>query len=317
MIHFVFDEDGNPVSAEPRIFSILIPFIYDSMPLSVTSRLVAEILSDAAAQSETLAVMPLENIIRYKLNVESLVPLIKIGEENQLASLPFTPKMIEINFEYSPFPNPQSQITNLQASFPDTILALRLPFIDGQTLLGYAESGIRVFHLVADFHGRGSDGRFVFDLIRDAHLAFVKAGIRDEVTLIGSGGIVAAEHVPKAIIAGLDLVALDTPLLVAMQAQFDGECADRQTSQFSLPKGFVHSDDFNHRKTASNLITSREYQWGLQRLKNMTAAWRDQLLEILGAMGLREVRRLRGEMGRAMFQADLEHEAFAEIEGYK
>ena len=46
------------------------------------------------------------------------------------------------------------------------------------------------------------------------------------------------------------------------------------------------------------------------------ASWRDQLLEILGAMGLREVRRLRGEIGRAMFQADLEREAFGDIEGY-
>jgi len=33
-------------------------------------------------------------------------------------------------------------------------------------------------------------------------------------------------------------------------------------------------------------------------------------------MGLREVRRMRGEMGRAMFQKDLEQEAFSEIRGY-
>jgi hypothetical protein len=49
---------------------------------------------------------------------------------------------------------------------------------------------------------------------------------------------------------------------------------------------------------------------------NLTASWRDQLLEILGAMGMREVRRLRGEMGRAMFAKSLEREAFAGIEGY-
>jgi tRNA G26 N,N-dimethylase Trm1 len=48
----------------------------------------------------------------------------------------------------------------------------------------------------------------------------------------------------------------------------------------------------------------------------MSAAWRDQLLEVLGAMGLREVRRLRGEVGRVMYMKDLEKEAFAEIEGY-
>ncbi|MFH1640015.1 MAG: hypothetical protein ABIB93_06910, partial [Chloroflexota bacterium] len=56
--------------------------------------------------------------------------------------------------------------------------------------------------------------------------------------------------------------------------------------------------------------------WGVQRLENMLASWRDQMLEVMGAMGLREVRRLRGEVGRAMFQPDLEKEAFQEISGY-
>jgi hypothetical protein len=43
-------------------------------------------------------------------------------------------------------------------------------------------------------------------------------------------------------------------------------------------------------------------EWGAQRIANLMAAWRDQLLEVLGAMGLREVRRLRGELGRTIFQ---------------
>jgi len=51
--------------------------------------------------------------------------------------------------------------------------------------------------------------------------------------------------------------------------------------------------------------------WGVQRVKNLAASWRDQLLEVMGAMGLREVRRLRGEVGRCMFQKDLEREIFA------
>ena len=116
-------------------------------------------------------------------------------------------------------------------------------------------------------------------------------------TLLGSGGIIAAEHVPKAIIWGLDAVALDTPLLAALQAQFVEECADREKSRFKLPRRLA-------------------VDWGIQRLKNFLTSWRDQLLEVLGAMGLREVRRLRGEMGRAMFQKELEREAFSGIEGY-
>ena len=56
--------------------------------------------------------------------------------------------------------------------------------------------------------------------------------------------------------------------------------------------------------------------WGTQRLKNLAESWM-QLLEILGAMGMREVRRMRGEIGRAMFQKDLENDAFEGISGYE
>ncbi|MGD8404584.1 MAG: hypothetical protein PVJ21_13050 [Anaerolineales bacterium] len=296
--YLVFDDDGQPVGTAPRTLAIPIPFIYDVPHHSVTSSLVADILSASASQAETLAILPIGLISSSELNPEIIVPLIKVDEANQLSNLLFTPKMIEIEMEDEQISTIQSLISNLQTSFPDTILALRLSYTDGETLLKYAGAGIRVFHLIADYHGRGSDERFVFDLIREVHLAFVEARMRDEVTLIGSGGIVAAEHVPKAIIAGLDLVALDTPLLAAMQGEFEGECRDRVESKFILPKNLNH-------------------EWGTRRILNMTAAWRDQLLEILGAMGLREVRRLRGEMGRAMFQVDLEREAFAEIDGYE
>jgi hypothetical protein len=39
------------------------------------------------------------------------------------------------------------------------------------------------------------------------------------------------------------------------------------------------------------------------------------MLELLGAMGLREARRLRGEVGRSMWFEDLEKENFSPIFG--
>jgi hypothetical protein len=99
--------------------------------------------------------------------------------------------------------------------------------------------------------------------------------------------------VPKAIICGLDAVALDLVVAAALQARFVSEAIDRDTASLSFPPFSA--------------------AWGVQRLKNLAASWRDQLLEVLGAMGLREVRRLRGEMGRCMFQKDLEQEVFGEL----
>ncbi len=293
--YLVFNDDGEIAGSQPRILSIPVPFIFDALPTSAESDVLYEILAQTAKETQTLAITP---VASCKSQVTSIVPLVKPGEESQLEHLGYQPKMIEIEISDAPISNIQSLTSTIQTQFPDTIIAVRTSYGNPVMLLDLYQAGVRVFHLVADFHGRGQDGRFVMDLIREAHMAFVEAGTRDEITLIGSGGIIAAEHVPKAIITGLDLIALDTPLLVALQTHFDGDCADRQTSQFQMPQNLP-------------------LEWGVQRLKNLTATWRDQLLEILGAMGIREVRRLRGEMGRAMFQVDLEREAFAEIEGYE
>jgi hypothetical protein len=46
---------------------------------------------------------------------------------------------------------------------------------------------------------------------------------------------------------------------------------------------------------------------------NLMGAWHSQLIEVLGAMGIREVRRLRGEVGRAIFKEDIEREAFGDL----
>ena len=46
----------------------------------------------------------------------------------------------------------------------------------------------------------------------------------------------------------------------------------------------------------------------MRRIENLIGAWHQQLIEVLGAMGIREVRRLRGETGRAMFFEDLERD---------
>ena len=61
----------------------------------------------------------------------------------------------------------------------------------------------------------------------------MKESLRDDVTIIVSGGITLAEHVPKAIICGADLVAIDTTVLVALQAQFLGECKSPETGRTS------------------------------------------------------------------------------------
>jgi len=286
-----FDERGWPTGETPQTLSLPIPILFDAPPASVLSDKLLRILSTAAQETETLLILPVGVIEGFALRGHQIIPLVRPEDRDMVKNLGFEPRMIELGG----WDNGLYQ--EIQSRFPESIICLRLHFAPGEELLRYTELGIRVFHLVADYHGRGRDRRFVLELIREAHRTFVEVSRRDEVTLLGSGGIIAAEHVPKAIICGLDAVVLDTPLLVALQARFLGECINPETSRFALPEELP-------------------VEWGIQQVKNLIASWRDQLLEVLGAMGLREVRRLRGEIGRAMFQKDLEREAFSEIEGY-
>lgn len=286
-----FNSQGLPDGNLPKTISIPLPFIFDTLPATTQSKTLSLLLTETARQIHSLAVLPLDNIKAHGLSGPHLIPLVTPFDKEELNGLSFNPRFFALDGWDA------SLYRWLQVRFPKTSIILRAPFPESADLLASYDAGVRVFHLVADFHGRGRGDRFIHDLIREAHTTFVSARVRDEVTIISGGGMIAAEHIPKGIIAGADAVSLDTALLVALQAIFPDECAERETSTFQLP---------------DNLTAP----WGIQRLKNLSAAWRDQLLEILGAMGLREVRRLRGEVGRAMYMKDLEREAFAEIEGY-
>jgi hypothetical protein len=162
-------------------------------------------------------------------------------------------------------------------------------------------AGMKVFHLCADLHGRelldsGKPGRHIKDVLRQVHGRLVKEGVRDEVTLIVSGGIALAEHMAKAIICGADLVGVDTALLVALGCRV---CRNAHTGPVWGPCPIE--------------IDSAESAYAAQRMINLMGAWHSQLIEVLGAMGIREVRRLRGEVGRAMFLEDIEKEAFGDL----
>lgn len=286
-----FTSQGKPNGRSPQVISIPLPIMFDVPPGSLADSAFSETTAVAAAEIETLAFLPIGIIAQKGLSGEHIVPVLKAGQELALEALDFYPKMIELDGWDEP------AYRAAQRVFPEAIVTLRVPFSPARELEKYIEKGIHTFHLFADYHGRSPDGRFVLDLIRDVHTGFVELGIRQEVTLLGSGGMIAAGHIPKALLCGLDAVVLDTPVVVALQGKFKGECADREASRFTLPRNY-------------------DPHWGKQRLMNLAASWRDQLLEISGAMGLREIRRMRGEMGRAMFMVELEAAAFEGVIGY-
>lgn len=279
-----FDDKGRPIGAPPKTVTLPIPILFTTLPNAPFSHpQIAPMLAEAAHQIKTYAIIPFDLLMQYKLDDPHIIPLIKSREWKAFKALNLKPALIVLE-EWN-----LKIYKEITSHLPETTVILKTSF--GADLFSFYQAGIRVFYLKADEQGRGERGKFITDLIREAHLTFVHKKCRDRVTLIGSGGIVAAEHVPKAILLGMDGVAIDIPLFLALQGKIRGENA------------FYLSD-----KVTVN--------WGVQRLKNLMGAWQDQLFEFAGAMGLREIRRMRGEIGRVLFQNDLEREAFAGIQGY-
>jgi hypothetical protein len=288
-----FDDEGNLVSEGPNLISIQVPFVFDAPPSGILTPRLATIWKDAAEQIDTLAMIPANMVSSNGLASRSVVPIISASNAVGADSFKSGTRMVELERWDS------EAFKAACSANSDLIVGVRLPFDPGwqQQFEDMIEAGVSVIHFIADNHGKGDGGRFIMGMLLEAHEMLIAAGIRDKITLLNSGGVVAADHLPKAIICGLDAVGLEQPLLVAIQARLSGDLSSRDNYRAKLPRKFNDS-------------------WAIQRIVNLSCSWRDQMLEILGAMGIREVRRLRGEVGRAMWCSRLEAEAFAEIDGF-
>lgn len=275
------------------ILELPVPLIFDELPELPTHPTIRHAALLAAQELGTLSLLGGRSGLSAMPDAGgAAVPVVEPGQAGSLESFRGAARMVEVRF------GDPKELDELMRLAKGLVVCVRLPL--GKETLGLlrelAGRGVGVFHLTANYHGlervpQDRPGRFLTEALLEIHRALVADGLRDQLTIIASGGIIRAEHVPKAILCGADLVALDTALLVALGATFHGECANPEDGTLRMRR--------------------IDPVWGKHRLVNLVAAWRNQLLEILSAMGLREVRRLRGETGRAMFFEELEKEAFA------
>lgn len=276
------------LSADPSAFHNLrlpIPVLLEPIPLADRRGLEATLA--AARRLETLTIVPWEALVAAD-SMDGAAPIVLPEQIEALLSAEHAFPLVELQAW------DQSAYRRLQEALPNSVIGVRCAL--NEPVLPLAEAGVELIHLVADYHGDSPAG-FAMQAVRAVHLQLVESGLREQLSLIGGGGVIAAEHVPKAIISGVDAVAIDTALSVALQGRFTGELRRPGEAAIELPEF--------------------EPGWAVQRIVNLVASWRDQLLEVLGAMGLREVQRLRGELGRAMLQDQMELEAFGEIPGYR
>jgi ferredoxin len=206
-------------------------------------------------------------------------------------------KLVEI----SDGPDVIDRIKKIKDKHPALVVSIRVPLdANGVSraieLAGLPE--VEVLHVVADLNGNQigvEKPLFLKEMIRQIHKALIEKGTRDEVTLIAGGGIALPEHMAKAIICGADVVSIDLPLMVGLECHLCDHCEPGMACPAKLEE------------------VPLDYAVG--RMVNLIAAWHDQLIEVMGAMGMREARRLRGDVGRAMFFEDLEEDTFGKLFG--
>jgi hypothetical protein len=193
-----------------------------------------------------------------------------------------------------------SQFQGLKQRFPHLVASVRVEMTSTGVgrVVDLANSGVEVIHMVADINGNemGTENpRFIKDLIRQVHTELITTGVRDNVTLIAGGGIALAEHMAKAVLCGADLVSTCVPLILALECRMCSLCIP------GLP--------------CPARLEALDFGYAAGRIRNLIASWHLQLIELMGAMGMREARRLRGDVGRAMFFEELEEEIFGTLFG--
>lgn len=292
-----FHEDMSLAMDLPHILEIPIPVIFQQPEFGVLSENVLLAMARAAGALDNLMFIRPENysaaLAEYSAN---LVPCLTRDNYKNHTDLIKRSRMLELAFE----PGIEDEFCELRLAKPDLSISVGMP-LDARAAthaLALASADVDTIHFYGSCDGRevGTDTpRFLKEMIREVHLKLVDNRIREKVNLVFSGGIAMAEHMAKSVICGADAVAIDIPLLLALECRLCYKCKEDKPCPVCL--GDI------------------DPAWGAQRILNLMGAWRNQLIEVMGACGIREARRVRGEVGRSLWFEDLERDNFGPIFG--
>ena len=280
-----FNTSGTISDGMPHTHTIPVPVFFDVLPMPIPGRAIHLARAKAAHQLNIFALIRFEHLEEDLLDYQSaIIPLLKSKDQLDSVWAKSAP-MVAVDAGTKECALDFFQAA--KAALPDTTIIVRMPLNpDSKDCIdSLVRAGCSMIQLVANNQAHEFNGeRFVTDALHEIHDHLIEEGIRDHVSIIIGGGIAAAEHMPKSIICGADAVAMDFVMIIALG------CA-------------LWADVRHNCKVEAGEF---EVDWAAQRLINLVSTWRDQLLEAMGAMGIREVRRMRGELGRAMFYREEE-----------
>ncbi len=175
---------------------------------------------------------------------------------------------------------------------PDALVSVKVstPTDVDMVAVGSYYAGAHILHVDGSYGGTGAAPEVAKKIIAmpielaipKVHRFLVNEGIRDEITVMASGGLRTADDIAKIIALGADGVVLGTAELVAMGCT---RCSNCERGR-GCPFGLTTTDP------ELSLLVSPD--WGARRLSSFYHALAERLRAILRRLGLRSVRELRG-----------------------
>ena len=223
---------------------------------------------------------------------------VKAGEE--VAKLRGSVPFVSL---FSPFPfhstysveDHSKHLDWIETVNPKAILSVKVstPHDVDMVAVGSYYAGAHIIHLDGGYGGTGAAPEIAkkniampIELaIPKVHKFLQEEGVRDEVTLIASGGVRTTDDIAKAIALGADGCVLGTTDLVGMGCTRCANCEGGPSGR-GCPWGLTTTD--------IELQEWVQQDWGEKRLDNLYTAMQWRLRDILRKLGLNNVQELRG-----------------------
>jgi len=201
---------------------------------------------------------------------------------------------------FSPFPfhsvysveDHKKHIDWIKAMNPKALVSVKVstPTDVDMVAVGSYYAGAHIIHLDGSYGGTGAAPDIAKkNIAMPIEYAIVKVhnflkeeGIRDQMTVIASGGVRTAYDVAKAIALGADGVVIGTAEMVALGCI---RCKNCESGR-GCTRGIATTDP--------ELSQLMDLEWATQRLINLFAAWSLQFVEILDRLGMTDIRELVG-----------------------
>lgn len=295
-----FDEK-NLVTTQPPLVSVPLPLIIDKRPNGYNLPKLEPAFVETAVRTDLIAIIDADKWPFGHIDEDRHLPYVAFFLRPDSPDVPKEKLKKTRLVEIADHDRVITRIKKLKDIHPELVVSVRVN-LDSQgverAIALAQEDDIEVIHVVADLNGNeiGTEKpRFIKDMIRQIHTTLIEIGKRDEVTIMAGGGIALAEHMAKAIICGADLVTANLPFMIALECHL---CESCETGLLCPAK-----------------LENIDFDYSVGRMTNLVSAWHLQLIEVMGAMGMREARRLRGDVGRAMFFEELEEQTFGKLFG--